>query len=192
MKDIDHIMHVLEHHPESRAGLLVKVADRARRELADIPTIETWDLNCAEGPNSVAGLLHAIKQSDHRRKGRKDRWFAAAELLHWCLRAIPRAESLRQRDLLAIQRLATKADSASGSATVSGGGQGGRKSKLRKWAVMAAEHATCWQDFPDPESPLEFEDWIVYRDGDRLVAVDQYNDRETSLARSTVEKRYLK
>ena len=106
MNDIDNMMGVLDQRPS--AGL-ARLAEHARQQLADIPTIGTWNLERPEGPDAVGGLLHAIKQSDDKRK---DRWYAAAMLLWWCLHVDP--ERLRPRDVRIIQVWASAPDSEHG------------------------------------------------------------------------------
>ena len=134
MRDIDGVMHILERHPAARTGVLLKLADRARAQLDDVPTLATWNLESDEGPDSVSALVGAIDQCDDRRKAR---WHASAMLLLWCLRAIPRAEQLRTRDLLAIQRLATKADSERGYKQRMGASEGGKTRS--KWKDNSGE-----------------------------------------------------
>ena len=129
MNDIDHIMSVLDQRPS--AGLAA-LARHARRELADIPTIDAWDLESLDSPYAVSGLLEhsdeklmvrsytagvgglvcAIKQSED---GRKARWYPAAMLLWWCLHVDP--ERLRPRDARIIQNWATAADAERGRGT---------------------------------------------------------------------------
>lgn len=78
-----------------------------------------------------------------------------------------------------------------------GGGTGGKAPKRREWAQWACTRATNWEELPEAGNPWVFDvnamqEVHVYRDGDKLVAFDPDTEKETSLARSTIEKRYLK
>lgn len=85
----------------------------------------------------------------------------------------------------------------SGWKSKAGGGAGGKNPKRRQWAEWACKRAGCWDKLPDSVSPWEFNlnDMTVleiYRDGDALIAADTDTGKEYKLARSTIEKRYLK
>jgi hypothetical protein len=85
----------------------------------------------------------------------------------------------------------------SGWKSKAGGGTGGKSPKRRQWAEWASKRAGCWDKFPDSASPWEFNlnDMTVleiYRDRDSLIAADPDTGKEYKLARSTIEKRYLK
>jgi hypothetical protein len=82
--------------------------------------------------------------------------------------------------------------------------KGGRHAKRRLWAealareLAAASKAEAWEAIREPEGPDDDQtiqaggrNWIIYRDGDRLVAVDDRTGVEDSISRSTFLKRYL-
>ena len=70
----------------------------------------------------------------------------------------------------------------------------GRKPKRRRWADELADMVGSWDEIPKSSKPLEIEtlecDLILYRDGERVVC--SIEGKESSLARSTFEKRYLR
>lgn len=74
----------------------------------------------------------------------------------------------------------------------------GGVSKRRGWADLLAEHEqiNAWNDIPDDlDEPLVIDtleaDLRLYRDGDRVICFNDYTRKESSLKRSTFEKRYL-
>lgn len=75
------------------------------------------------------------------------------------------------------------------------GKKGGHHNKRKKWAEEAARQITRWEDLPDHHRPLEIETleryYQIYRDGDKIVAVDINTGEDFSLKRSSFEKRYL-
>jgi hypothetical protein len=82
--------------------------------------------------------------------------------------------------------------------------KGGRHAKRSLWAealackLAAASKPEAWEAIPEPEESDDDQtiqaggrNWIIYRDGDRLVAVDDRTGVEDSISRSTFLKRYL-
>lgn len=176
MKDIHHIIHILRKHPSARAGVLAKLADRARRELADLPSLDTWDLSRPEGPDAVGGLLYAINQSDDQRKGK---WHAAANLLHVCLRVDP--DALRDGDWDAIWYWAGYYDAAVGRTARQGQREkAGKKRKrgpeLKVRGLVPFSHlgSEQFRDRLDADGALihepgDGEEFKITRDGDTIT-----------------------
>ena len=84
---------------------------------------------------------------------------------------------------------------AAGHASITGGSEGGKTPKRRKWAERAAERVTSWEELPTGAAPWEFEDLLVrvYRDGDKLCAadIDDMDAEPKTLAKDSFKKRYL-
>lgn len=82
------------------------------------------------------------------------------------------------------------------------GRKGGSHPKRKLWAVALADslcHTStnddAWCAIPEAQEAGDepnIERWIVYRDGDKLIAVDDATGREESIAKSTFLKHYLK
>jgi len=77
--------------------------------------------------------------------------------------------------------------------------KGGRRPKRRAWAEKLGEYLAttssaeeAWEAIPESSEEKEYDRHIIYRDGDRLFALDQMTGVESSIAKSTFLKRYLK
>lgn len=96
-----------------------------------------------------------------------------------------------------LHRLSMQPNAVAGWKSKTGGTSGGNKPKRRKWAEWACKNAAHWDDLPTSSTPWEYnlkemEALEIYRDGGNLIAFDPDTGKEHKLARSTVEKRYLK
>ncbi len=82
--------------------------------------------------------------------------------------------------------------------------KGGRRPKRRAWAEQLGEELAAtpsaeeaWDAIPEAEEAEDLTEaggrlYRIYRDGDRLVALDDATGVDASIAKSTFLKRYLK
>ncbi|MCU7830322.1 MAG: hypothetical protein KZQ85_14765 [Candidatus Thiodiazotropha sp. (ex Myrtea sp. 'scaly one' KF741663)] len=86
-----------------------------------------------------------------------------------------------------------------------GGQGGGLAPKVSEWAKEAASllmktktknKDEAWDLLPDTRNPwlieIEDDEYEVYRDGDKIIAVNTYTSKEHDLTKSTFLKNYLK